>query len=154
VTGGVSALAAVGAALLGMGLLAGPATAGKKCELIPRSPLVPHLISPCNGATVREKANITFTVYDADPQAKRFAPFLNLQTSRRLVKGHLPANTDGDGVFVELKAVKGRAHHWTATAKDEIYPQWWDNHPGTYYVQVQQVGTLVSYSPIVTIHVR
>lgn len=150
---------AAGASLLAALAVAGPATARRRCQVIPRSRLVPHLLAPCNGATVAPKRNITFTVYDANAKARRYRPYLNLQTSRRRVHGHLPANTNGNGVFDQLRPVKSHPGRWTYTATRHIYPSWWDNHRGTYYVQIQQIDSRAGnsstfYSPIVTIHVR
>ena len=155
----VATLAAVGASLLGVLAMAGPAAAKKKCVLIPKSHLAPHLISPCNGATLKEGINVTFKAFDNNSLSRKYQPYLNVQTRRKLSHGHLVANTNGNGVFDQMKAVKGHKGRWVDVAKHQIYPTWWDNKKGTYYVQVQQIDSRAGtggtfYSPIVTIHVR
>jgi hypothetical protein len=150
-------LAAVGASLLWVLVSAGSATAKRKCILMPTTKRAPHLISPCNGATVKRGGDIVFKAYDSNSKAGQYHPYLNLQTRRRLSHGHLTPNRNGNGIFNQLTRVKGHRDEWTLSSKDQIYPTWWDNHRGTYYVQVQQIDARarggVFYSPIVTIHV-
>ena len=159
-TAGVATLAAIGASLLGVLALAGSATAKRPCQVIPKSALVPHLLTPCDGATVAEGGSVTFKVHDGNSKAPRYHPYLNLTSSHKLVHGHLVNDLSGNGLFQELSPVKGHPGQWTTIGKHQIYPSYWDNHPGTYYVQVQQIDTrapgnaLMFYSPIVTIHVR
>ncbi len=155
-TAGVATLAAVGASLAGVLAMAGPAVA-KACQLKPKNPLAPHLVSPCNGATVKTGGAITFTVYDTNSQSRKYHPYINLQTGRKLSQGHLSANTDGNGLYSSMKPLKGHPGEWTYTSKHQIYPTWWDNHKGTYYVQIQQIDSRAGvgstyYSPIVTLH--
>ena len=157
-TAGVATLAAVGVSLGGMLALAGPAAA-RKCQLTAKSPLIPHLVSPCNGATVRTGGEVTFTVYDGNALAGKYRPYINLQTSRKLTKRHLPADTNGNGIYDQLRPVKGHPGRFTYTSRHQSYPSWWDNHKGTYYVQIQQIDSRAGigdtfYSPIVTIHTR
>lgn len=124
-----------------------------------RGRLYPRLLSPCNGATVREHATVVFRVRDLNPLHRRYPPFLNLALSRRLRHGVLPNDTTGNGLYTQLRPVKGHPAVFFYRAPQEIYPSYWLNHPGTYYVQVQQVDArcrphLTCYSPITTIHVR
>jgi hypothetical protein len=155
----VATLAAVGASLLGVLALAGPATAKKKCQLVSKNKLAPHLVSPCNGATVKRGATITFTVFDSDSQARRYHPNIALDTRKHLSHGHLVNQVDGNGIYDELKPLKGHPNTWIEVSKHAIYPTWWDNHPGTVYVQIQQIDSRagrgdIIYSPIVAIHVQ
>jgi hypothetical protein len=155
----VATLAAVGASLLGVLAVAGPATAKKKCELVSSNKLAPHLVSPCNGATVKRGATITFTVFDDNSQSHKYHPNIALDTKKRLSHGHLVNQVDGNGIYDELKPLKGHKNMWVEVSKHAIYPSWWDNHPGTYYVQIQQIDSRagrgdIFYSPIVTIHVQ
>jgi hypothetical protein len=126
---------------------------------MPKSKLAPHLVSPCNGATLKAGINVTFKAFDDNSLSGKYQPYINVQTKRKLSHGHLVANTDGNGVFDQMKAVKGHKGHWVDVAKHQIYPSWWDNKKGTYYVQIQQIDSRAGtggtfYSPIVTIHVR
>jgi hypothetical protein len=147
---------ATGAVLLA--LAGGPARARAVCAPIPAQKLAPYLTAPCNGATVRRRHAVVFTAVDPDPQSSAHAPYLDLQTTRTLVDGHLTLNRNGDGIFGQMTVVAGRARTWSFTAARQIYPSWWDNRPGTYYVQVEQVDPRVAsgilYGPITTVRVR
>ena len=157
-----AACAALAAAAALLGTLAStgasPAAAHVTCAPVARSQLAPHLTAPCNGATVRRHHAVVFTADDAAPQAAAHAPYLDLQTTRALTGGHLTLNRNGDGIFGQMTAVPGRAHTWTFTAARQSYPSWWDNRPGTYYAQVEQVDPAVAsgilYGPITTVRVR
>jgi hypothetical protein len=154
----VATLAAIGASLLGVLAVAGPAAAKKQCVLQSNNQLAPHLVSPCNGATLKEGIDVTFKVFDDNSQAGKYHPFLAVRTDRKLTHGHLVPQTDGNGVYVQLKPAKGHKGEWIVVSKHQIYPSWWDNHKGTVYVQVQQIDSRAGtsgtfYSPIVTIHV-
>ncbi len=154
---GLGTFAAVAAAGFGVLTFAGPAGAKSKCSVVPKSSLVPYLISPCAGATVKANGTVTFRVHDANSQASQYPPFLNLAT-RRVVKhgGQLKPILNGNGLFDQLQPI---GHHtWTYTSVREDFPTWFDNHAGTYYVQVQQIDSRAStgtyYGPITKIHVR
>jgi hypothetical protein len=154
----VATLAAIGASLAGVLAAAGPATAKQKCILESGNKLAPHLVSPCNGATVKEGVDVTFKVFDDNSQSGKYHPYIALRTTKKLSHGHLVPQTDGNGVYDQLTPVKGHNGQWVDVAKHQIYPTWWDNHKGTYYVQVQQIDSRAGtggtfYSPIVTIHV-
>ena len=151
-------VAAVGVSALGVLTLAGPAGAKQKCTIVPKSSLVPYVLSPCAGATVKSNGSITFRVRDANSQAGQYPPYLNLAT-RRSVKpdGELKPVLNGNDLFDQLKRVKGTRDTWTYTSVHETFPTWFDNHKGTYYLQVQQIDSRAStgtfYGPITTIHV-
>jgi hypothetical protein len=155
----VATLAAIGASVLGvLAVAAGPAAAKKQCVLVSKNTLAPHLVSPCNGATLKEGVDVTFKVSDDNSQAGKYHPFLAVRTDRKLTHGHLVPQTDGNGVYAQLTPVKGHNGEWIVVSKHQIYPSWWDNHKGTVYVQVQQIDSRAGisgtfYSPIVTIHV-
>ena len=155
----VGAFAGAAALLLGVLAVAAPATAKRKCVLVSKNKLAPHLLSPCNGATVKRGVTVTFKVFDNDSQSRPYPPLIALDTKKRLKNGHLVAQTDGRGIYDQLKRLKGHKNVWVEVAKPAIYPSWWDNQRGTYYVQIQQIDSRagkggVLYSPIVTIHVR
>lgn len=151
----LSVLAAVGGGLLALG---GPAGASQRCVVKPKNRLAPHLLSPCDGARVKAHAAITFTAFDRDPTARRYAPYLSVSTSRKVVDGRLVPTTNGEGIFHQLSPVAGKRHTWSYTAAVQPYASWWDNAPGTYYVQVEQVDYRPSNgtysSPITTVRVR
>jgi hypothetical protein len=155
---GLGTIATIAAAIFGVLGLAGPAGAKQKCSIVPKSSLVPYLLSPCDGATVKANGTVTFRIHDANSEARHYPPFLNLAT-RRTVKagGQLKPVLNGDGLFAQLKRVKGTSDVWTYTSNRENFPSWFDNHAGTYYLQVQQVDSRAStdtfYGPITTIHV-
>ncbi len=153
-------------ALLVAGCLALPASAGasaatRTCPVVPRAKLTPYLLSPCAGARVAMGRTITFVVHDANPLAAKSAsdrPYLNLLTSRRLQDGHLAPGTDGTGIFAQLTPRRGHRGEYTLVSRPQVFKSWWDNHPGTCYVQVQQIDPTASasgitYGPIVAIHV-
>jgi hypothetical protein len=146
-TMGLGTFAAVAAAIFGVLALAGPAGAKQKCSIVPSSSLVPYLLSPCDGATVKANGTVTFRVHDANSQADHYPPFLNLATSRSVKHGQLKATINGNGLFDQLKRVKGKHDVWTYTSDREDFPSWFDNHAGTYYVQVQQVDSRASTGP-------
>jgi hypothetical protein len=162
-TAGVATLAAVGAALLGVFATAGPAAAkakhkgGSSCKILkPKSDLAPYMTSPCSGGSVTLKSDVTFKAFDDNSLSGKYHPYINVQTKKVMEKGHLKANSDGNGVFDQMKP-NGK-NKWVYTAKDQIYPTWFANKPGTYYVQIQQIDSRagtggIFYSPIVTIHV-
>jgi hypothetical protein len=145
------------ASMLGVFALAGPAAAKQKCAIAPSSALVPYLLSPCDGATVAANATVTFRVHDANSQAAHYPPYLNLATRRVVKHGVLKPIINGDGIFHELKRVKGSKDTWTYTSARESFPSWFDNHSGTYYLQIQQIDSRASagtyYGPITTVHV-
>jgi hypothetical protein len=157
-TMGLGTFAVVAAAIFGGLALAGPAGARQKCSIVPKSALVPYLLSPCDGATVKANGTVTFRIHDANSQAGQYPPFLNLSTRRVIEHGNqLKPILNGDGLFDQLKRVKGTRHVWTYTSDREDFASWFDNHAGTYYLQVQQVDSRAStdtfYGPITTIHV-
>jgi hypothetical protein len=151
----LTALVAVSACLFAV---AGPAGAASPCVLRSTPQIAPYLLSPCDGAQVKPHSAVTFTAFDRDPLTSRYPPYLSLSTTRKVIDGRLVPTTNGDGILHTLTPVPGTAHMWTLTADPEPYPSWWDNRPGTYFVQIEQVddrpanGTYSS--PIVTIHVR
>ena len=163
----LTTLLAAGACLLAFG---GPARAARGviransssppsgCVLQSAQRLAPYLVSPCDGASVKAHSAVTFTAFDRDPASSQYPPYLSLSTTRKMTDGRLVPTTNGEGIFHTLAPLTGAAHMWTLTATPESYPSWWDNRPGTYYVQVEQVdnhpanGTYSS--PVVTIHVH
>ena len=159
VPAGLAVLGASGAALAGTLSLAGPASARKPCQVIPKSPLVPHLVTPCAGTTIKAGTrSFTFTVYDVNATARQYAPYLNLRTNDKKSHGHLPADGTGNGIYDTLKRVPGHPGRWTYTSRDMNFPSYWLNHKGTYYVQVQQIDSRAGigdtfYSPVVALHV-
>ena len=154
----ITSLATLIAAAASLLTLAGPAGAAPGCVLKSGQRLAPYLVSPCDGASVKSHSAITFTAFDRDPENSLNPPYLSLSTSDKVIDGRLVATTNGDGIFHTLAAVTGAAHMWTLTVAPESYPSWWDNRPGTYYVQVEQIDNRPANgtysSPIVTVHVR
>jgi hypothetical protein len=157
VTVALGTCAAVAASMFGAFALAGPAGAKQKCVIVPGSSLVPYLLSPCDGATVPANATVTFRVHDGNSQAAHYPPYLNLATRRVVKHGVLKPIINGNGIFHELKRVKGSHGTWTYTSIRESFPSWFDNHKGTYYLQIQQIDSRASagtyYGPITTVHV-
>jgi hypothetical protein len=151
----LAVLAVAGGGLLALGQDAG---AAPRCAAPAKNRLAPYLLSPCDGATVKSHSAITFTVFDRDPAARRYAPYLSVSTTRKVVDGRLEPTTNGEGIFHQLAPDTGRAHTWTYTAAAQPYSSWWDNTPGTYYVQVEQIDYRPSNgtysSPITSVRVR
>ena len=153
----VATLAAVGASLVGVFATAGPAAAKTKCKISkPKSGLAPYLTSPCSGGTVKIGSNVTFKAFDDNSLSGKYHPYVNVQTKKIMEHGHLKPNGNGNGVFDQMKP-NGK-HTWIDVAKHQIYPTWFANKKGTYYVQIQQIDSRagtggIFYSPIVTIHV-
>lgn len=151
----LAVLALAAGLLLESGAVAG---AAPRCAKPARNRLAPYLLSPCSGARVRSHTAIRFTVFDRDPTARRYAPYLSVSTTRKMLDGRLAPTTNGEGIFHQLSPVPGRPHIWTYTADAQPYASWWDNSPGKYYVQVEQVDYRPSNgtysSPITTVHVR
>jgi hypothetical protein len=154
VTGCLLAAAAVIAVAL-------PASARAACTTLkPKSRTAPYLITPCDDATLAEHRSITFTVYDSNPRTRvstRDYPYLDLGTAREVTDGQLAASTNGTGVFQQLTPRPGHKDEWTLTVKPQSYRTWWDNHPGTCYLQIRQLDPAASDgvvdSPIVTLRV-
>jgi hypothetical protein len=142
------------AALTAMLALSGTATA-KKCSPSAGN-LAPRLTSPCAGATIRVGHNVTWKVTDNNPKAGRFHPFLNL-TRQKPKNGVLRDDHNGNGIFAEMHAVKGRPGHFTYTAKKYDFPGYWLVTRGTWYVQVQQIDSTGNHgerlSPVEQIHI-
>jgi hypothetical protein len=161
---GSAVLLAAGAAAAGLAPAAHAATGrastapASTCSHPAGPRLAPYLTSPCDGATVRPHAAITFTVVDRDPVAATYPPYLSLATTRKVVGGRLAPTLSGEGIFHTLAPVPGSAGTWTYTAQPQSFPSWWDNRPGTYYVQIEQLDTRAGHgtytSPITTIRVR
>jgi hypothetical protein len=155
------ALAATGALLAGGLAASGAATAAsaatRTCVLVPTQKLAPHLIAPCDGATLKRGVDITFKAFDDNPRSQFHAPFILLDTSRRVRKGRLQNQTNGAGILAQMTPLKGHRNTWVEVAQHATYPAWWDNHAGTYYVQIQQVDSRapggIYVSPIVTVKV-
>ena len=159
VAAGFSALGVAGVALLTALSLAGPASAAPKCQVVPRSTLVPHQLTPCDGATVHVGTKlVTFTVYDANSKARRSHPYLDLRTDDTRSHGHLAEDTSGNGIFAQLTPVAGHPGRFSYTARSLDFPSYWLNHAGTYHVQIGQIDDRAGvseefYSPIDTIKV-
>lgn len=138
-----------------------PENASAACTTLkPRAKAAPYLLSPCDGASVAEHHAITFIVYDSDVLARRSArdrPYLDLALQRTVTAGQLAASTNGTGVFQQLLPRRGHPHEWTLTVRPQSYRAWWDNHPGTCFVQIRQLDPAatdgISDSPIVSLHV-
>jgi hypothetical protein len=138
-----------------------PASASAACTTLkPKAKSAPYLIAPCNGASVSEHRSVTFIVYDSNAetrQSTRDYPYLDLATDRDVTDGQLSASTNGTGVFQQLSPRPGHADEWTLTVKPQTYRTWWDNRPGTCYVQIRQLDPSASDgvidSPIVTLRV-
>jgi hypothetical protein len=138
-----------------------PASASAACTTLkPKSSATPYLIAPCDGASVAEHSSVTFIVYDSNAQTRqstRDDPYLDLATVRDVTGGQLAASTNGTGVFQQLSPRPGHKDEWTLTVKPQTYRAWWDNHPGSCYVQIRQLDPTatdgVTDSPIVTLHV-
>ena len=129
---------ALSAALIAMLALSGTAAA-KQCSPS-AGDLSPRLTSPCAGANIRAGHNVTWKVTDNNPKAGRYHPFLNL-TRQKPRHGVLPDDHNGNGIFAQMKAVKGRAGHFIYTAKKYDFPGYWLVTRGTWYVQVQQIDS-------------
>jgi hypothetical protein len=164
ITPAITPRAMVAAWLLAVAaLLAGalPAGARTTCTMLkPKSRTAPYLIAPCEGATVAEHRAVTFIVYDSDPRTRLSAgehPYLDLATERSVSRGQLAASTNGTGVFQQLSPRRGHPHEWILTVRPQTYRSWWDNHPGTCFVQVRQLDPAAADgiidSPIVMLHV-
>lgn len=142
------------AALIAMLALSGTAAA-KKCSPSAGS-LSPRLTSPCAGATIRVGHNVTWKVTDTNPKAGRYHPYLNL-TRAKPKNGVLRDDHNGNGIFAQMKAVKGHPGHFTYTAKKFDFPGYWLVTRGTWYVQVQQIDSTgnhgVRLSPVEQIHI-
>jgi hypothetical protein len=147
-------LAAVAAAVLV------PGTAGARSRR-PCSPskgsLFPRLLAPCNHTAVPTGRVFTFKVRDMNPNAHRFAPYINL--SRKPPKrGVLKDDTSGDGLFAQMKAVRGHRGLFQYRPKLFHFPGYWLVTPGRYFVQIQQIDCTVKgchrFSPVETITVR
>lgn len=157
----LAALAGVLLTLVAALTVAPPAHARVACTTLkPKSKSAPYLVAPCDRATVAEHRAITFIVYDSNPQARRSArdwPYLDLATSPDVTDGQLAASTDGTGVFQQLSPRAGHRDEWTLTVRPQTYRSWWDNHPGTRYVQIRQLDPAavdgMIDSPIVTLSV-
>jgi hypothetical protein len=106
-------------ALAAMLALSGTATA-KRCSPSAGN-LSPRLTSPCAGATIRVGHNVTWKVTDNNPKAGRYHPFLNL-TRQGPKNGVLRDDHNGNGIFAQMKAVKGRPGHFTYTARSTTSP--------------------------------
>jgi hypothetical protein len=145
---------ALAAALTAMLALSGTAIA-KKCSPSAGS-LAPRLTSPCAGATIRAGHNVTWKVTDTNPKSGEFHPFLNV-TRRKARHGVLPDDNTGNGIFAQMKAVKGHAGHFTYKAKAYNFPGYWLVTKGTWFVQVQQIDSTGTkgerVSPIEKIHI-
>jgi hypothetical protein len=151
------------AALAAVAAVAVPARAGaaaSTCSPIPKNPLVPHLLSPCDGAALHAQTAVTFKVYDGDPEAATTTPPLILvSASRKLSHGHLAAPPPLGGDFHALASEAAAPTEFTYTSPAHRFPQWWENTPGTYYVQIRQADPRAGaagrfYSPITTIRIR
>jgi hypothetical protein len=142
------------AALTATLALGGTAVA-KKCSPSAGN-LSPRLTSPCAGATIQAGHNVTWKVTDNNPKAGRYHPFLNV-TRQKAKHGVLPDDHNGNGIFAEMKAVKGRPGHFSYTAKKYDFPGYWLVTKGTWYVQVQQIDSTGNHgerlSPIEKIHI-
>jgi hypothetical protein len=138
-----------------------PASASAACTTLkPKLSSTPYLMAPCDGASVAEHSSATFIVYDSNGQTRqstRDYPYLDLATVRDVANGQLAATTNGTGVFQQLSPRPGHKDEWTLTVKPQTYRTWWDNHPGSCYVQIRQLDPAaadgVTDSPIVTLHV-
>lgn len=142
-------------ALTAMLVVSGTAAAKKTCSPS-AGRLAPQLTSPCAGATIRAGHNVTWKVTDLNPKAGPYRPFLNLTRSRPK-HGVLPDDHNGDGIFAELKPVKGHPGRFSYKARNYTFPGYWLVTKGTWYVQVQQIddtGTRgVRLSPVEKIHI-
>jgi hypothetical protein len=142
------------AALTATLALGGTAVA-KKCSPSAGN-LSPRLTSPCAGATIQAGHNVTWKVTDNNPKAGRYHPFLNV-TRQKAKNGVLPDDHNGNGIFAEMKAVKGHPGHFSYQAKKFNFPGYWLVTTGTWYVQVQQIDSTGNHgervSPIEKIHI-
>jgi hypothetical protein len=117
--------------------------------------LAPRLTSPCAGGHIQAGHDITWKVTDTNPKSGRYHPFLNL-TRQKPKHGVLPDDHNGNGIFAEMKAVKGHPGHFSYKAKAFDFPGYWLVTKGTWYVQVQQIDSNgpngERVSPVETIH--
>jgi hypothetical protein len=156
-----TAALAAGAALAGTTLI-GPAVAGaaakRSCSPIPANPNAPHILAPCNGTKLVPEKAVTFSVYDGDSQATATPPLILISASRTLTDGHLAAPPPLGGDFHSLTSDPADPTRFTYTSPMRLFPKWWENTAGTYYVQIRQTDTRAGtpgrfYSPITTVHV-
>jgi hypothetical protein len=142
------------AALTALLAISGSAAA-KKCSPSAGS-LSPRLTSPCAGGHVRAGHNITWKVTDTNPKSGQYHPFLNL-TRQKPKHGVLPDDHNGNGIYAEMKAVKGHPGHFSYKAKAFDFPGYWLVTKGTWYAQVQQIDSTGTngerLSPVETIHI-
>ena len=143
-----------------LGALTGAApAAGAACSPIPKNPLVPHILAPCNGARLAPEKAVTFSVYDGDTRAATTPPLILISSSRKLSAGALIAPPPLGGDFHSLTSVTADPTRFTYTSPVHQFPKWWQNTAGTYFVQIRQADARAGkpgrfYSPITRIRVR
>jgi len=147
-----------------LALAAAPALAAHR--RLPCSPgagrFAPRLLTPCRGATVRAGSAVTFLVRDANPNARRFHPYLIVALSRHTQNGELTDTGGGRGLFVKLAAVRGHPGLFRHSTRGDVlvpFPGYWLDTPRTYRVQVAQIDSSAApygdrYSPIEKLIVR
>ena len=117
-------------------------------------PPVPFLDYPCNGAILkRGQRQYPFLLEDGNRASTAQHPQVVL-TSTPPTAGMLTSTPGADGFIAPTARVHGRTREFGYTAPGVAAPGYWSATPGTYYVQVQQAGASVFFSPVVVIHVR
>ena len=158
-TAALTVCAALAATTVAGPARAGAAANGRRCSPIPANPNAPHILAPCDGARLVPEKAVTFSVYDGDSQAMTTPPLILISASRKLSDGHLATPPPLGGDFHSLTSDPADPTRFTYTSPTRLFPRWWENTSGTYYVQIRQTDTRAGragryYSPITTIHVR
>ncbi|HET9104410.1 MAG TPA: hypothetical protein VFN55_13730 [Solirubrobacteraceae bacterium] len=151
---GVAIIVAALTSLLGFTVSAG----ARSCYINTKA-RYPTVTSPCNKATISSGAHVVFKVRDLNSSAYKYHPFLVL-TPKAPKHGIVPSDVGGNGLYDELKPVKG--HHGQFQDKPHLYtfPGYWNVTPGKYYIQVHQIESgcttrhCTVYSPVTTITVK
>ena len=142
-----------------MSILGFTASAGARSCYVNTSARYPTVTVPCNKASINSGAHVIFKVRDLNSSASRFHPFLVL-TKKAPRHGIVPSDTGGNGLYDQLKPVKG--HHGQFQDKPHLYsfPGYWNVTPGKYYIQVHQIESACTtkhclvYSPVTTLTVK
>jgi hypothetical protein len=148
-------------ALAAAALLVAPASgATASCPKPSSDRLAPELTSPCAGARLKAGHDFFWRVTDTNANARKrlYYPFLNVTRSRPR-HGILPDDASGQGIYAQMRAVKGHPGRFSYEARRYSFRGYWLVTKGTWYVQVQQVdGTAPNgtrrYSPVEKVTIR
>lgn len=152
--------AGLAGALAIVSFLAFSAAAGAKGHCyVNTKPRYPTVTAPCPRARIAPGAHVTFVVRDLNPSAGRYKPFLIL-TKHAPRHGIVPSDTSGNGLYDQLKPVRGHHGRFQDRPTQHSFPGYWNVTPGKYYVQIHQIESgcttrhCTVYSPVTTIIVR